>query len=217
MVSRMRQHPASTPAAADGRTPTLSARQAGWLLGLPAGLAVLIAAGGATARLALRYERGAVLGGEYWRLLTGHFTHYSLAHLLLNLAGLVLIARLFRHSYGMAHWLLIGLASLVSIDLAFVFYEPHVQWYVGLSGLLHGLMAAGALAWWQQETKALALALSVLLAAKLVWEQMQGPLPLSGDMPVMVDAHLFGALGGLAAALPIRLGLQDWWGRARSL
>lgn len=213
----MRQHPASPPATTDERAPVLPARQAGWLLGLPAGLAVLIAIGGATARLALRYERTAVLGGEYWRLLTGHFTHYSLAHLLLNLAGLVLVARLFRHSYGLGHWLLISLASLVAIDLAFVFYEPHVQWYVGLSGLLHGLMAAGAVAWWQQETKALALALSVLLVAKLAWEQLQGPLPLSGDMPVLVDAHLFGALGGLAAALPIRLGLQDWWDRARSL
>lgn len=191
-------------------SPIPSQHGARWLLGLLCGAVVLLALGGDPVRLALRYERSAVLAGEYWRLLTGHLVHASAAHLLLNMAGLGLIAALFRRDYSLPQWLLIGLASTLSIDIAFVFYEPQLQWYVGLSGLLHGAIAAGAVAWWKHETKLLASILSGFLTAKLAWEQFHGALPLSGDMPVIVDAHLFGALGGLGMGLLLWRGLQDW-------
>jgi len=191
-------------------SPTHSQHRARWLLGLLCGAVVLFAAGGEPVRIALRYERSAVLEGEFWRLLTGHLVHASAAHLLLNVAGLALIAALFRRDYSLRQWLLIGLFSVVSIDLGLVFYEPQLQWYVGLSGLLHGAIAAGAVAWWKHETRLLASILSALLIAKLAWEQLHGALPLSGDMPVIVDAHLFGALGGLGAGLLLWRGLQDW-------
>src|SRR5690606_29172162 len=91
----------------------------------------------------------------------------------------------------------ITLCSLGAIGVGFVFYEPQLDWYVGLSGILHGLLAAGALAWWQRESRLLALALSLVVAGKLGWEQWQGALALSGPLPVVVNAHLYGALGGL--------------------
>ena len=90
--------------------------------------------------------------------------------------------------------------SIAFIDVGFVFYEPQLQWYVGFSGVLHGALAAGAIAWWRSESRALALTLSVFFVGKLLWEQLHGALPLSGDLPVVVDAHLYGALGGAVAA-----------------
>jgi hypothetical protein len=35
----------------------------------------------------------------------------------------------------------------------------------------------------------------------LLWEQWRGALPLSGDLNVIVNAHCYGALGGVLAAL----------------
>lgn len=195
----------------------ISLRQACWLLGLICVAVVLIALGGEAGRLALRYERAAVLAGQFWRLVTGHLVHSSAAHLLLNLAGLGLIAGLFPKDYSLRQWLLIAAFSLASIDLGFVFYEPQLQWYVGLSGLLHGALAAGAVAWWRHETRLLALTLSVIFVAKLVWEQVHGALPFSGDMEVIVNAHLYGAMGGALAAFLIWFRLQDWWARPPSL
>lgn len=192
----------------------MSRAQALWLLGLICAASVLLALGGDAARLALRYERAAVLGGEYWRLVTGHLVHGTVAHLLLNLAGLVLIAGLFPRDYSLKEWLIVLLASLIAIDAGFVLFEPQLQWYVGLSGVLHGALTAGAVAWWRHETKPLAAALSAVLAGKLAWEQLQGALPLSGDMPVIVDAHLYGALGGLAAGLAIWGCSQSWSARS---
>ena len=103
------------------------------------------------------------------------------------------------------------LASMVSIGLGFVFLEPQLDWYVGFSGVLHGGLAAGALAWWRQESRPLALVLTLILVAKLFWEQRWGGLPLSGGLPVVVDAHLYGAIGGGLAATLLWLRTQDWW------
>ena len=172
-----------------------------WLLGLLILALVLLSLLGDTGRQWLRYEREAILQGEYWRLLTGHLVHGNWLHLFLNGAGLALIAGLFPEHYSVRQWLLIALLSLVTIDVGFVFWEPQLEWYVGFSGVLHGALAAGAVAWWRHESKRLALALSVIFIGKLLWEQWRGALPLSGGLAVVVDAHLYGALGGVIAGV----------------
>lgn len=158
-----------------------------------------------------------MLGGEWWRLLTGHLVHGGLRHLSLNMAGIGLVALLFGRDYSPGHWLLILLASTLAIDLGFVFYQPQLEWYVGLSGVLHGCIAAGLIAWWRYENRVLTLAVAVLLSAKLFWEQYRGALPLSGDMPVVVAAHLYGAIGGALAAASIAILRQRWPRRSTSL
>jgi membrane associated rhomboid family serine protease len=75
-----------------------------------------------------------------------------------------------------------------------------------LSGLLHGILAAGLVERLRKpETETIVLTL--LLVGKLVWEQLSGPLPGSEGTAggtVVVDSHLFGALGGAAAAFFLR-------------
>jgi rhomboid family GlyGly-CTERM serine protease len=191
---------------------------AAWLLGLLCGAVVLIALGGEPWRLALRYERLAVLDArEYWRLITAHLVHGSFTHLALNLAGLALIGALFPRHFSPLGWLAILASSVASIDAGFVWNEPQLQWYVGLSGVLHGGLAAGAIAWWRYESKGLAFALTGIFVIKLAWEQWQGALPLSGDMPVIVDAHLYGAIGGALAGALILLKEHRWPRLARPL
>jgi rhomboid family GlyGly-CTERM serine protease len=183
----------------------------GVAIGLVAALMVLLSL--ATDVHALRYEREAILQGEWWRLLTGHLVHFDLHHLLLNLAGLALIAALFPSEYSMGSWLLIVLTSVLAIDVGFFYLRPSLVWYVGASGALHGALAAGAIKWWREQPRWLAGALTAILLGKLAWEQTHGGLPLSGSMPVVVDAHLFGTAGGACAALALwagqRLGIVD--------
>jgi rhomboid family GlyGly-CTERM serine protease len=180
-------------------------RPEAWLLGLSWLTLVLLSLLGESGRLALRYQREAVLQGEYWRLITGHLVHGSTQHLILNAAGLGLIAALFHQDYSWRAWLLIALFSMAAIDAGLVFYEPQLSWYLGLSGVLHGALAAGAIAWWRYESRLLALVLTVIFVGKLCWEQWHGALPLSGDLPVVVDAHLYGALGGVLAGFMLWL------------
>jgi rhomboid family GlyGly-CTERM serine protease len=162
---------------------------------------VLLSLAGESGRQWLRYDREAVLQGEYWRLMTAHLVHLDAWHMMLNAAGVALIAGLFKDDYGWRGWLLIVLLSALAIDIDLVFWEPQIAWYVGLSGVLHGALAGGAVSWWRYQPKRLSIGLTGILVGKLATEYGQGALPLMGDLPVVVEAHRYGALGGLAAGL----------------
>lgn len=185
-----------------------------WLVGLALGAFVLLWLGGDSVRLALRYERQPILDGEYVRLITGHLVHFDLRHLALNVAGAVLIAFLFLRTYSIPQWVSVLIVSMIVIDVGFLLFEPQLDWYVGASGVLHGALAAGAVAWWRTESRWFATILSAIVVGKLWHEQVQGALPLAGELPVIVDAHLYGAIGGGATA--ILLELYRWSGHRKA-
>ena len=160
---------------------------------------------GARAWETLPYDRAAILaGGEYARLVTAHFFHYDLAHLAWNLVGLALVAALFAREFDLRGWIVILVAATVAVDLGFLVFEPQLAWYVGFSGVLHGLMAAGLCAWLWRTPDAITGLVAGLFALKLGWEHMMGPLPFTAStlaVPVIHEAHTYGAIGGAVAAL----------------
>jgi rhomboid family GlyGly-CTERM serine protease len=159
-------------------------------------LLLLPALGGVRVRELLQYERSALADGELWRLLTAHLVHYSWRHLLLNMAGLAVLWALFAREWSPGRWLLIAVVAALAIDAGLWFRAPEVAWYLGLSGVLHGLWAAGALAQLQRRQGFATLPL-LLLVSKLAYEQLRGGSLVMGDMPVVTGAHLYGAAGGL--------------------
>jgi len=153
---------------------------------------------------ALRYERAAVLDGEVWRLATGHFVHADLRHLGWNVLGVLIVWGLFARDYTARQWLIVLLASTAATSLGFLLLEPGLEWYVGFSGVLHGCMAAGLVAWLRSVRDPLTWLVTGLFAAKLAWEHSVGALPFTGgslSIPVVHEAHTYGAVGGLLAAL----------------
>lgn len=183
--------------------PTLAAltrRHTGWLPALAlTTTAIVIAISGPTLQAALRYERETILDLQWWRLLTGNFVHLSAMHLVLNLIGLGLIFSLFRTAFTSAAWFAVILVCCMSVGLGLLWFQPQVHWYVGLSGMLHGVFAAGALAVRHTQPRWSALCLTGL-AIKIAIEQIAadpwGTASLTGG-PVIASAHLYGALGGL--------------------
>jgi len=166
-------------------------------------LLVLPRLGGGALERGLRYDRAGLAAGQWWRLLTAHLVHLDLRHALLNALGLALMWALFARDYSPRQWLLIVLGAVAAIDAGLWFADSTVSWYVGSSGALHGVMAAGALAHLRTGERDGRI-LAGLLLLKLLYEQWVGALPLSGSDPVVVDAHLFGVLGGAAAAAGLR-------------
>lgn len=176
--------------------------------------ALAAAAAGQDGAAALRYSRSAVADGEWWRLVTAHLVHLGPGHLLLNLAGLVLVGWLTGREYGATGWWAITVASAATIAAALYLLHPGVAWYVGLSGVLHGLLAGGLVPALRRRDPA-AMILAALLAGKLAWEALAGPLPgaeQTAGGPVLVEAHRYGALGGAVAAL----GALGWSRRSRT-
>ena len=154
---------------------------------------------GDAGREALRYDRLALAHGELWRLLTGHLVHLSFEHAALNSLGLVLMWALFARDYAPRQWLSIVLGSILAIDAGLWLRDSTIAWYVGSSGALHGVMAAGTLAHVRRRDMDGWL-LAAFLVLKLAYEQFSGQLPFAEGSVVVVDAHLYGALGGVAVA-----------------
>jgi rhomboid family GlyGly-CTERM serine protease len=152
----------------------------------------------------LRYDRSAIAAGGWWRLLTAHIVHLDVHHLILNELGLVLMWSLFADDYDAVEWCAIVLAGALAISSGLWWLSPRVSWYVGASGVLHSVMAAGA-AKHLVERSWDRWILIVGLGAKLAWEQWgRAPAPL-----IVVDAHLYGACCGflLGAALSLRMAI----------
>jgi rhomboid family GlyGly-CTERM serine protease len=160
-----------------------------------------LAVGGDELRELGRYQRDALDAGEYWRLVSGHLVHLGLGHLWPNVAALLILAALFDDVFHNADWLRVSLASAAAIDIGLYLFSADVLWYVGLSGVLHGVVAAGTFALLLQR-QAIGVVLALGLVAKLAFEQLAGPVPFTAASvggPVVVAAHLYGAGGGLLA------------------
>ena len=188
-------------------------RDANWLTAAASAAAlVALTLAGPGALAWLRYERAAVLGGQVWRLVSAHLVHADTAHLAWNLAGAALVWWLFAGEFTRRGWCLVMLASTAAIDLGFILLEPQIEWYVGFSGVLHGCMAAGLVAWLRTERDALTALVAALFAAKLAWEHAYGPLPFTAgslSIPVVHEAHTYGAIGGALAATWLLRGRTD--------
>ena len=149
----------------------------------------------------LRYDRAAIAAGGWWRLLTAHIVHLDLHHLLLNELGLVLMWSLFAQNYDAVEWCVIVLAGALAISSGLWWLSPRVSWYVGMSGVLHSVMAAGAVKHMVERSWDRWILLIGLLV-KLAWEHWTAPAPL-----IVTDAHLYGACSGfvVGAALSVRI------------
>lgn len=163
-----------------------------WLLLILLVLGIVLALGDSISEL-LRYDRGAIAAGGWWRLLTAHIVHLDAHHLVLNALGLVLMWSLFASDYDAIEWTVIVLAGALAISSGLWWLSPRVAWYVGLSGVLHSIMGAGAAKHvfariWDRWI------LILFLCGKLAYEQLGGPEPPL----VVVDAHLYGAIAGFA-------------------
>src|ERR1700749_616144 len=74
-----------------------------WLLIILLALALVLGLGDSISEL-LRYDRGAIAAGGWWRLLTAHIVHLDAHHLILNQLGLVLVWSLFASDYDAIEW-----------------------------------------------------------------------------------------------------------------
>ena len=155
---------------------------------------------GEAAREALSYQREAIARGEAWRLLSAHFVHLDLEHAALNAMGMLLMWALFARDSPPWRWVTLYVGACLAVSAGLWFFNPQIAWYVGASGALHGAMTAGTLAHLRRGDLD-GWILAAFIVAKLAYEQLAGALPFAGSPDTVVDAHLYGAIGGVVLAL----------------
>lgn len=159
---------------------------------------------GEPARAALRYDADAIGAGQWWRLLTGNFVHLGWWHLFLNEMGLAVLVLLCPERLAWSVWLrrlvLIGLGMGAGLYC----FVPGAAWYVGMSGVIHGLFVLGLGRQVVTRRDLIAAACLVYLLGKVAWEMLSG-VPVSDEAAiggkVLVESHLYGSLSALAYGL----------------
>jgi rhomboid family GlyGly-CTERM serine protease len=154
----------------------------------------------------LEYDRGAIAGGEVWRLVTGHFAHWSAEHLAWDVIAFVALGVLCER-LSRARFLACAAGAAVTVSLALWWAMPGLDRYRGLSGLDSALFVLLAVSLLRQGDPRQGLAGAWALVAflgKVVWEGATGGALFVHDpgLTAVPLAHLAGALVGFAVGVP---------------
>lgn len=149
---------------------------------------------------------GRIAHGQLWRAMTGPFVHATWGHLVRDLA-LVALAGIAYEAPLRSRRALLFAGGLVLPALA-VLAAGDAQWYCGLSGLSHALLAAALsyeLVSRRGAARAIVLALCAVCALKPIYELATGgpafAMSLGPDVVQVPLAHAVGALVGIACGL----------------
>lgn len=191
-----------------------SVRSVPWASALLTLLALLVALVPGAA-VALQLDGPRLAEGELWRLLTGHFVHWSFEHLLWDLMIFGVVASVWeRVGRGAERKRMVGcvLGSAIVISVALLL-TPGQPWpYRGLSGVDSALFVASTIVLLRRARERseprVALVMVLLLAGftlKVGFEAVSGATlfvdtAASGFVPVPL-AHVVGGLCGIVAGL----------------
>ena len=158
----------------------------------------LLAGLGVDHHSAWAYHRVAISHGELWRLFSAHWVHLNTWHLLLNAVAGSILYLLASLVISPIQWVSATLNCMIGVSVGLWLFNPEIMWYVGLSGVLHGLIVIVAWQCWSRERLLTSIGL-LGLVAKLGWEQFNAISNITVwlDHPVIVDAHLYGACSGV--------------------
>lgn len=150
-------------------------------------------------RSLLIYDRPAILDGEVWRLLSGSLLHTNRFHLALNSAALVGLWILHGQYCRPLKLVIIVLLLAISCGLGLLFFEEQIEWYLGFSGVLHGLLVLGAvreLSGGRLAGYALLIAIVIKLLSERYLFDFQ-PVSSLIQARVVVEAHFWGAVAAM--------------------
>ena len=157
----------------------------------------------------MEMDFAAVVDGQWWRLFTGHVTHFGSQHLFWDLLMFVILSSLCESQHRKHYGLLLMMVSLV-VSATVMLACDHVSSYRGLSGIDTGLFV-----WFvgdqfrisrKASDKAFAIfwgSLGVLLIGKLCFEAITGDLlfvQVDGFKP-LVESHVSGGVAGALALI----------------
>lgn len=147
----------------------------------------------------LNYDRVDVDHFQLWRLISANFLHTNIYHLLLNTASLSLMWYLFGKNITSNTLFLLFICCSFAVTIGIHFFSHHIDKYVGLSGVLHGIFIF-LLYKEIKKHSTLAYVLLFIVILKISYEQFFGAnadMARLIDAKVAIDAHLYGGICGV--------------------
>jgi rhomboid family GlyGly-CTERM serine protease len=182
-------------------SPLRGAARAPWISFVLATLSTLLYWCGGGAPEALVFDRDGIAGGEFWRLVTGHWVHSDAQHAVWNIAALAVLGTLFE---SRLRWRLPAalLAGSAAIDGWMWWCMPGLARYCGLSGILNALLAVGLMQLWREQRDPLVVMVATGAVLKLVVEGATGTAVFTQTAWRAVPAvHAIGLAAGALLAI----------------
>jgi rhomboid family GlyGly-CTERM serine protease len=151
----------------------------------------------------LQYDRAAILTGQWWRVVTGNWVHFSASHLWFDLMAFGLVGWMTERS-GYPHFGLLVMLSALGIGMTLLAVQPDMQFYGGLSGIATGAIVYYAL-WGLQEGglwRWICGTVLLVSVGKIILETVSGRtlLAAAGSVP-FVPVPMSHVTGGLIACV----------------
>lgn len=167
-----------------------------WLTLSLAGLAIGVYALAGPASGSMVYDRTAIVDGEWWRLISGHWIHSDSGHLAWNVGALALLGSIVE-SAGRRLLPLGLLAGTVAVDVLLWCGAPEMLRYCGLSGLLNTMLVIALWIAWRRSSHWIPWAVGIGSLLKIVAETGSGQALLTQTAWTSFPmAHLAGWLAG---------------------
>ena len=145
----------------------------------------------------LYFSAEAIYHGEYWRLVSGHFMHADLQHLLWNCLGLAVLGTLIE--YRSRNMLIAALgAGIVFVSALLLTPYAQLEYYCGLSGVLNTLLLVALWLEWKFTRSWFIIIITCGIIAKTLIEVSQGTSIITHiSWPPYAWSHVAGLTGGL--------------------
>jgi rhomboid family GlyGly-CTERM serine protease len=133
--------------------------------------------------------------GHLWGLVSGHWIHADIQHLIWNVAALAILATIIEtRSRRLLLWsIVIGTAC---VDILLMSPISELQRYCGLSGLLNTLLGVALYVYWRETRSTAVIVVGILSVAKIALEMYSGHSVFTDiSWPPFTTAHLAGILG----------------------
>lgn len=156
------------------------------------------------------FDLAAVAAGEWWRVFSGHLTHFGFEHLAWDASVFAVLGLMCERRNRRLTFVCLGIAAML-IPASVWLMLPEMATYRGLSGLdtalfalLGGMMLTEKLREGSHGWAAMIFVLLLGMAAKIAWEFHSGGTMFvdssSGQFIPVPLAHLVGATVGLLVA-----------------
>lgn len=145
----------------------------------------------------LVFDKAAITQGEYWRLLSGHFTHSSFSHAFWDIiafsASLVWLA-----TYSTRALISAVIAGVLLVNILLLSTWSPINYYCGLSGILFSPLISAAYFHAKHHKNIIGVMPLLLIGIKLIADLItQETVFVNTQWQAYPESHLMGAVAGL--------------------
>lgn len=145
----------------------------------------------------LYFSPGEILGGQTWRIVSGHLTHADLKHLWWNVIGLAVLGTMLERHSRLLWWAAL-IAGVISVSALLLSPFSQLDNYCGLSGVLNTFLLVLIWQEWKVSRSGLMAAIAIGSIAKVVVEIYLGESLLTNiSWPPYAWSHAAGLVGGM--------------------